>query len=41
MILVFILTWIFQSMNDPTATLLWDWFVHHIFLTILLLVLLG
>jgi hypothetical protein len=41
MILVFILTWILESMGNPTALDLWHWFGHHILLTILLLVVLG
>jgi hypothetical protein len=41
MFLVWVLTWILQSLNVPDAVTLWHWFGAHELLTILLILFLG
>ena len=41
MFVVFILTWILESLGNPTAIELWHWFGDNLFLTIILLLVFG
>ena len=41
MLPVFIVTWILESLGNPTAIQLWHWFGSHLLLTILMLIFLA
>lgn len=41
MLIIWVLTWILQTLNIPEAVQLWHWFGDHVLATILLILFLG